>query len=327
MQQRTIGKGGPLIGAVGLGCWSFGHAYGEAKVEDCHAAMAAALELGVTHLDTANVYGAGRSEEIIGAFIKDHPNRFTIATKGGIVHGPPRHFVNSPEHLRSELEGSLRRLGVEHVALYYIHRREQARPIEDVVETLLRFKQEGKIGAIGFSEIAPSSLERAAAVHPVAAVQSEFSLWTRQVELGMVDACRRLGTTLVAFSPLARGMFGESIPQPETFGPRDFRLSTPRFNAENLPRNSAIVARFHALARRMGHEPAALAIAWLLSRGEHVVPIPGTRFASHLKQCAAGAEIRLTTSDLAEIEHVLPAGFAHGARYSDEQFMGIEQYC
>lgn len=327
MQQRRLGKDGPLVGAVGLGCWSFAGSYGAATVEECHATLAAALELGVTHLDTSNRYGDGISEEIIGAFIKHHPGRFSIATKGGIISKPVRRFDNSPEHLRAELEGSLRRLGVEHVDLYYIHRREQDRPIEEVVETLADLKREGKIGGFGFSEIAPFSLMRAAAVHPVRAVQNEYSLWTRQVELGMLQGCERLGAAFVAFSPLGRGMFAEPAPDPEGFHAGDFRRDMPRFNPPHFAKNRSAIDAFFRLAREMGHAPASLAIAWTLARADHVIAIPGTRSAAHLKQNAAGAAIRLSDTDLQAIEAVLPAGFAHGARYSERQFVGVEQYC
>lgn len=327
MQQRRLGRDGPMVGAVGLGAWSFAGSYGPATVEESHATLAAALDLGVTHIDTSNRYGDGISEEIVGAFIKDHPGRFSIATKGGIINKPVRRFDNSPDHLRAELEGSLRRLGVEHVDLYYIHRREQARPIEEVVETLVRFRQEGKIGGFGFSEIAPSSLARATAVHPVRAVQNEYSLWTRQVELGLLQASERLGTSFVAFSPLARGMFADTLPDPAKFSVGDFRVANPRFNAPHFEENRKAVGAFLQLASEMGHAPASLAIAWTLARGKHVIPIPGTRSVAHLRQNAAGAAIRLNDADLKAIEAVLPAGFAHGPRYSEQQFVGIEPYC
>ncbi|MGE0501051.1 MAG: aldo/keto reductase [Rhizobiaceae bacterium] len=327
MEQRRFGKDGPLVGAVGLGCMSFAGAYGQATVEESHATLRAALELGITHIDTSNIYGAGRSEEIVGAFIKHHPGRFTIATKGGIALGPPRHFENSADYLRKELEGSLKRLGVEHVALYYIHRRDHRVPVEEVMDTLVRFKDEGKIGGIGFSEIAPYTLEQAAAIHPVMAVQNEYSLWTRQPELGLLQACERLGAALVAFSPVARGMLTDRPPQPEAFAQTDFRRSNPRFQEPNFSRNAAAVAKFVSFARHRGYSAAALAIAWTLAKGSHVIPIPGTRSADHLRQCAKAAEIALSPSDLAEVEAVLPVGFAHGPRYSDAQYAAIEHYC
>lgn len=327
MQKRRLGVDGPLVGAIGLGCMSFGGIYGATDEAESRRTLARALDLGVDHLDTANIYGDGVSEEVVGRFIKDHPGRFTIATKAGIRTKPTRSFDNEPAYLRECLEASLRRLGVEHVDLYYIHRREQDRPIEEVVETLVRFKDEGKIGAIGFSEIAPSSLERAHAVHPVAAVQNEYSLWTRLPELGMIQACARLGTTFVAFSPLGRGMFADVLPDPATFPDGDFRRTTPRFLEPNFSRNAAAVARFGAYARDRGWSASSLALAWVLYRGESIMPIPGTRSPQHLEECAAGASIALTPADMAEIEAILPAGFAHGDRYSEAQARGPERYC
>jgi aryl-alcohol dehydrogenase-like predicted oxidoreductase len=327
MQTRKLGKDGPEIGAIALGCMSFAGFYGAATVEESHRTLARALELGVTHLDTAKIYGEGVSEEIIGSFIKTHPNRFTIATKGGIRTAPARGFDNSAEYLRECLEGSLKRLGVDHVALYYIHRRDQSIPIEDVMETLVRFKDEGKIGAIGFSEIAPYSLERACEIHPVTAVQSEYSLWTRLPELGMIAACKRHGAAFVPFSPLARGMLSDIQPNPATFGERDLRATNPRFQEPNFTRNIERINRFKAYAHDRGLTPASLALAWVLHRGDHLIPIPGTRSVQHLEDNAKAASIKLTLSEMAEIESILPAGFAHGDRYSDSQMNGVERYC
>lgn len=326
MQKRKLGRDGPFVGAIGLGCMSFGGFYGPADQAESHRTLARAWELGIDHLDTADVYGVGVSEETIGAFLRDHPHRFTIATKGGITRNPEKPADNSPDYLRRCLEASLRRLGVEHVDLYYVHRREQARPIEEVVGTLARFKEEGKIGGIGFSEIAPASLERASAVHPVAAVQSEYSLWTRLPELGLLQACERLGTALVAFSPLGRGIFTDSPPVPAELPDSDFRKNNPRFVEPNFSYNSTAAARFAAYAHDKGHTPAALALAWTLHRGPHIIPIPGTRTVGHLAEDAAAAAITLTAQELAEIEAVLPAGFAHGERYTEAQGRTPEKY-
>lgn len=316
-----------MVSAIGLGCMSFGGIYGATNEAESHKTLARALELGIDHLDVANIYGNGVSEEVIGSFLKQHRARFTIATKAGIKNGPPRSFDNSPAYLRECLEGSLQRLGVDHVGLFYIHRRDQARPIEDVVETLVRFKEEGKIGGIGFSEISPASLERACAVHPVMAVQNEYSLWTRLPDLGMIQACRRLGVAFVAFSPLGRGMFSDVPPDPKAFADSDFRKTNPRFMEPNFSYNRDAVARFADYARAKGHSPAALALAWVLSRGEHFIPIPGTRSREHLTENATAATIQLSEADLAEIETILPPGFAHGDRYSDAQAVGPERYC
>lgn len=319
-----------MVGEIGLGCWSFAGAYGPTDQASSHRTLARALELGIDFLDTANVYGNGVSEEVIGAFVKDHPGRFRIATKGGI-HRPPetgkRTFDNSQEHLRDALEASLKRLGIEHVDLYYIHRREPARPIEEVMETLVCLKEEGKIGGIGFSEISPTSLRRAHAVHPVMAVQSEYSLWTRQPELGMIQTAKTLGVAFVPFSPLGRGIFSTETPKPETFGPQDFRKNNPRFLEPNFSDNLNAIEPFKTLAGDLGATPAALAIAWVLAQGDHLIPIPGTRSADHLEELAAGASLSLDGGTLAQIDAMLPPGFAYGHRYSDAQQVGAELYC
>lgn len=327
MKKRRLGKNGPEIGAVGLGCMSFGGIYGATDMAESHRTLARGLELGVDHLDTANIYGEGVAETVIGAFVKDHPNRFTIATKAGIVNKPVRGFDNSPEHLRGSLEASLKRLGVDHVALFYVHRRDPSRPIEDVMETLVRLKDEGKIGAIGLSEISPATLERANAVHHVAAVQNEYSLWTRLPELGLVQATKRLGTALVAFSPVARGVFSTVPLDPAKFGDSDFRRANPRFTEPNFSFNSVYIGKFAQFAKARGLSPATLAIAWLLARGDHVIPIPGTRSAVHLQEDAAAADLVLTPTDMEAIEAILPVGFAHGDRYSQTQSVGPERYC
>jgi aryl-alcohol dehydrogenase-like predicted oxidoreductase len=326
MQQRKLGAGGPLVGAIALGCMSFGGAYGGTDEAESHRTLSGALELGVSHLDTANIYGAGRAEEVIGSFLKGKKGSFRIATKAGIKVGPPRGFDNDPAYLRECLEGSLRRLGLDHVDLFYIHRRDQTIPIEDVVGTLIRFKEEGKIGGIGFSEISPASLERASAVHPVMAVQNEYSLWTRLPELGLIEACARLRTAFVAFSPLGRGMFADVMPDRARFHAKDFRLNNPRFMEPSLGFNKEKVARFITYARDKGHSPSTMALAWVLARAPHIIPIPGTRSPEHLEQDAAAADMALTPKDIAEIEAILPAGFAHGARYNDQQNIGPERY-
>ncbi|MEP3435480.1 MAG: aldo/keto reductase [Hoeflea sp.] len=330
MKHRQLGKSGPSVSAIGLGCWNFAGPYGPTSEKESHETLAAAKDLGINLLDTANVYGMGVSENVIGTYLKQHPGYFKIATKAGIRRDPStgvRHFDNSPDHLRSELENSLRRLGVDHVDLFYVHRREAERPIEEVVETLQRFRQDGKIGGFGFSEISPASLRLAHAVSPVTAVQSEYSLWTRQPDLGMVQTCGDLDVAFVAFSPLGRGIFAEQAPDPSTFGDGDFRKANPRFVEPNLSRNIAAITPFKKYARDIGATPIALAIAWLLARGPHVIPIPGTRSATHLTDCANGVSLDLTSDHLAEIERILPAGFAHGARYSRDQAIGTETYC
>lgn len=330
MKQRQLRQDGRMVSEIGLGCWSFGGAYGPTTEAEAHDTLAAALDLGVDFLDTANVYGMGQSETIIGSYLKGRQDLFTIATKGGIRRDPAtgkRSFDNKPDYLRAELEASLTRLRIEHVDLYYIHRRDPEVPIEEVMQTLLTFKAEGKIGGIGFSEIAPASLRRAAAVGPVDAVQSEYSLWTRQPELGMIQACRELGVAFVPFSPVGRGMFTDRAPDPASFAKGDFRIPNPRFLEPNFGHNLAQIEGFRALARDLGASPAALAIAWCLARGPHLIPIPGTRKAAHLQDCAAGSALAMTDETMAAIERVLPIGWAHGDRYSADQKLGVEGYC
>lgn len=330
MKHRQLGSAGPRVSAIGLGCWNFAGPYGPTTEQESHETLAAARDLGVDLIDTANVYGMGVSETVIGTYLRKHPGHFRIATKAGIRRDPStgvRYFDNAPEHLRSELEASLGRLGVDHVDLFYVHRREADRPIEEVVGTLERFRQEGKIGGFGFSEIAPASLRLAHAVAPVAAVQSEYSLWTRQPDLGMVQTCRELGVAFVAFCPLGRGIFAAQAPNPAAFGKDDFRNANPRFIEPNLARNINAVEPFKNYARDLGTTPIALAIAWLLTRGQHVIPIPGTRSAGHLRECVQGIDLKLDSAQLAEIDRILPAGFAHGDRYSREQSIGVEGYC
>lgn len=330
MQKRELGKGGPKVSAIAVGCWSFAGAYGPTDTAESHATLAKALDLGIDFLDTANVYGNGVSEQAIGSFIKDHPGRFRIATKAGIKRDPEtkvRSFDNSPEHLRTMLERSLGYLGVDHVDLFYIHRREADRPIEEVMETLVRFKEEGKIGGIGFSEISPASLRRAHAVHPVMAVQNEYSLWSRMPEMGLIQACKELGVAFVPFSPLGRGVFAAQSPDPSTFSDGDFRKPGPRFQEPNYSANLKYIERFKDYAADRGESSIALALAWTLHQGNHLISIPGTRSSGHLEELAAAASIVLTADDLAEIERILPRGFAHGDRYSEAQMIGVERYC
>lgn len=329
MKQRTLGQGGPTVGAVGYGAMSFTDFYGPATDEGSKQVLDACLEMGITHIDTSNVYGMGRSETVIGEWLKARGGAcpFTIATKGGITRDPDRRFKNDAQHLTECLDASLTRLGVEAVDLYYVHRREQAFEIEDVTETLAGFVKAGKAKAIGFSEIAPSSLRRAHAVHPVAAVQSEYSLSTRSPEMGLVQTCAELGVALVAFSPVGRALLTDTPHDGASAAKLDFLKGNPRFMEPNVSANLALTEPFRALAADMGVATATLAIAWLVHQGDHVLPIPGTRNLSHLQEVAAGGALDLSADDLAAIEHILPIGWAHGDRYSARQWEGPERYC
>jgi aryl-alcohol dehydrogenase-like predicted oxidoreductase len=328
VKRIKLGTTGAEVSQISLGCMSFAGFYGPSDKDESFACLDAARHHEIDFLDTAEVYGKGLSESIIGEYQRQSGYRFQIATKGGIVIGGARGETdNSEPGLRRALEGSLERLGVDSVELYYVHRRDWSIEIEDVVETLECFRSEGLIGGIGFSEIAPSSLRRAAAVAPVAAVQNEYSLWTRYPELGLVQTCRELGTTFVPFSPLARGMLSDTQPDPGKFDSVDFRRGMPRFTEPDFSRNAEAIDGFKAFAQSRGWTTAGAAIAWLLDQGDHLIPIPGTRTAAHLAEWAGACEIEFTNADRAEISRLLPVGFAHGDRYSMAQIVGVERYC
>ena len=334
MERRRVGRGGPEVFPLGIGAMSFASVYGEVTEEQCHAILDTALETGIDHIDTANVYGMGLSEEVIGRFLRRYRGKggqpFHIATKAGIcsdANAGERWFDNSLEHMEAQLDQSLIRLGLEQVDLFYVHRRDMRFEIEEVTESLASLVRKGKIAGFGFSEIAPSSLRRAAAVHHVAAVQSEYSLQTRLPELGMVQACEQLGTLFVAFSPVGRGLLTDDPPTPDRVSRSSFFKMNPRFAGENLSRNLVASQPLRDIGRKIGQPAAAVAIAWLLSRGPAVLPIPGTRSTSHLRELLAGCELVLSDELLEEIETRLPPGWTHGARYSSAQSIGPEQYC
>jgi len=295
MEQRKLGQLGTPISAIGYGAMSLCEFYGPTDDEKSNAVLARCLDLGITHIDTSNVYGAGISEERIGAFLKQQGKQaqdtFVIATKAAITTRADgsRGFDNSREHLEGELDKSLKRLGVEQVELLYVHRRDASVPIEEVTESLAAIVKSGKARQVGYSEIAPASLSVAQEVHPIGAVQSEYSLSTRAPELGLVQKTKELDVSLVAFSPVGRSLLTDN---PE-----------------------------------MGVPAGGLAMAWLLAQGDHVIPIPGTRSVKHLDELVAGVELKLSASDLARIEEVLPVGWCHGDRYAAGQWVGPERFC
>jgi aryl-alcohol dehydrogenase-like predicted oxidoreductase len=332
MQKRILGPGGPQVSAVGVGAMSFTDFYGPTTEEASHAVLTAALDHGIDHIDTANVYGMGLSEKVIGSFLakqgKAKEGMFRIATKASIKRDAEgrRSFDNSAAHLEAELDASLKKLGVDCVDLFYVHRRDPGLPIEEVAETLAGLVKAGKTRGIGFSEIAPSSLRRAAMVHPVTAVQSEYSLSTRSPELGLVQTCEALGTSLVAFSPVGRGLLTDTPPTAESVAKSGFLKGNPRFQEPNFSVNLRITNGFRTLAAEMGTSAAALSIAWLLHVSPAVIAIPGTRSVDHLKELAAGGSLELSQADVARIEETLPVGWAHGDRYNEAQWVGPERY-
>ena len=329
MRRRVWRQG--TISAVSFGTMSFGGFYGPTTESDSLRTLAGALDIGVDFWDSANVYGDGLCEHVIGKFLaedKSRRARVTLATKFAIRRrddGGARFFDNSAAHIREALDGSRKRLGVDHIDLYYVHRVDKSIPIEDTVGELARLVKAGAIGAIGLSEVAPDTLRRAHE-HPIAAVQSEYSLWTRNPELGIIQACAEFGAILVAFSPLGRGYLSGLLQNVESFGEKDFRHPNPRFQGLSWRRNRERLGDFVALANAWGLKPATLAIAWALAKAPHVVPIPGTRVVDHLEECAAADKIDLTDAQLAEIERALPLGYAAGERYSEQQWVGIQKY-
>ena len=332
METRRLGANGPEIAAIGYGAMSFSDMYGPTNETESHAILDACRDLGVTHLDTANVYGMGKSESAIGTYLRDNPgarDEFVIATKATITRDANgnRMFDNSTEHLESELDKSLKRLGVECVDLFYAHRRDPRITPEETAANLGRLVEKGKTRAIGLSEVAPSTIRRAMQVFPIAAVQSEYSLSTRYPELGLVQTCAELGVAVVAFSPVGRSLLTDNPIPKERIPDLPFLAQNPRFVEPNLTKNLTLTEAFRALAKDMGISTAALANAWLLSRGPHVIPIPGTRSVAHLRECVSGAELNLSNDVVQKIETILPVGWAHGDRYSTAQWDGPERYC
>lgn len=329
MDQIELGAGGRLTSRFGIGAMSFAGIYGDATRDQSFAVLDACRDAGVTHIDTANVYGAGRSEEIIGAWFAANPGAredMVLATKGGITGQPDRPFNNDPGYLMAELDGSLARLGVDHVDLYYMHRYDRSQSPEELGEVLKGLIASGKTRAVGLSEVAPSTLRRVAAICPVAAVQSEYSLSTRAPELGLVQACADVGALLVAFSPVGRTFLTDRPFTLEQVDAIPFLRGNPRFIGPNYSANIKATDGFRALAADMGISAAGLAIAWTRAKAPHVLPIPGTKNTAHLAELLEGCDRVLTAEDLAAIEAVLPVGWAHGDRYNDVQWGGPERY-
>lgn len=309
---------GPLtVSAVSLGCMNLSHGYGNRPTEaDAARLLNAALDAGVTHLDTAALYGGGANETLLGTAVMHRRADFTLASKCvlGIRDGQ-RFLDGSPTAIARALDEALVRLRTDFIDLYYLHRIDRAVPVEDSVGALVRAVEAGKIGAIGLSEVSAATLRRAHAVHPVAAVQSEYSPWVRNVEVAVLDACRDLGVGLVAFSPVARGLLAGSV-QGADFPPGDLRTAMPRFTEPNLSHNLALYRRFKAVADGAGVTPAQLSLAWVLSRDDHVVPIPGTRCIDHLHENLAAATLTVPTDALAAVDAVFTPGAVAGARYA-----------
>ena len=319
MQYRTLGRNGSSVSAIGLGCYGMVGAYGPAAESDALTTLVAAVESGINLLDTSDAYGAGRSEELVGQAIKGRREKAYIATKfgnpGRDADGNPVGVCGRPDYVPMACERSLRRLGVDAIDLYLIHRIDPQVPIEETTGALARLVEQGKVRNIGICEAAPSTIRRAHAIHPLAAVQSEYSLWSRDPETGEhLATCRELGIAFMAYSPLGRGFFAGAVESPN-FTARDPRGAMPRFEADALAHNLAVLERFKAVAGDLSVTPAQLALAWLLAQGPDILPIPGTRRVQHLNENAAAADIHLTAADLARIDAAVPLDAIKGTRY------------
>lgn len=323
MQQRQLGPF--TVSAIGLGCMNFCHGYGAAVApEQAQRVMLAALDAGVTHIDTAALYGFGLSEELVGRYLMPLRHRFTLASKGGMygVPGPDgkkvRVIDGRPATLRQNCEDSLRRLGTDVIDLYYLHRWDKSVPIEESVGALGDLVQAGKIRAIGLSEVSAATLRKAHAEHPISAVQTEYSLWTRNPELAVLDACRELGAAFVAFSPLGRGFLTNVPPNPTEFDSKDIRKAMPRFIGETYAANLDLLPAFHMLADEVGCTAAQLSLAWLLHKAPHVLPIPGTTSVEHMQDDAAAADIVLSPELMQACEEIINSQTVSGNRYPDQ---------
>jgi aryl-alcohol dehydrogenase-like predicted oxidoreductase len=320
METRTLGTPGLEVSALGLGCMGMSEFYGRADEGEAIATIRRALELGVTFLDTADMYGWGANERLVGKAIEGRREDVVLATKFGNVRGPNGEYLGidgSPAYVRSACEASLERLGVETIDLYYQHRVDLQTPIEETVGAMAELVQEGKVRHVGLSEAAPETIRRAHAVHPITALQSEYSLWTRDPEAEVLPTVRELGIGLVAYSPLGRGFLSGRIRSTDDLDESDFRRRGPRFQEDNLRRNLELVADVEKVAAEQGTTPSQVALAWVLTRGEDIVPIPGTKRRSYLEENAAAAAIELSPDDVERLERAFPLGVAAGDRYPD----------
>ncbi|RDZ26503.1 aldo/keto reductase [Lysobacter silvisoli] len=321
MNTRTLGPQGPVVSALGLGCMGMSFAYGAADESESIATLQRALDRGVTFLDTADMYGPHTNEQLLGKALRGRRDQVFLATKFGIVFDPQRpelRGVNGrPEYVRASVEGSLQRLGTDHVDLYYQHRIDPAVPIEETVGAMAELVAQGKVRYLGLSEASAATLERAHAAHPITALQSEYSLWTREPEHnGTLATCARLGIGFVPYSPLGRGFLTGAITAASDLDSADFRLQTPRFQGDNLQNNLALADFVKARAADKGCTPAQLALAWVLAQGEHIVPIPGTKRRKYLDDNLGALDVVLDAQDLAALDAAFAPGAAAGDRYS-----------
>ena len=328
MQQRKLGTSGLTAGAIGLGCMGMSQSYGTFDDDESIRTIHRAIELGVTLIDTADVYGNGANERLVGNAIRDRRGRVTLATKFGLVPTAPGSLAVDvdarPERVRTCCDESLARLGVDTIDLYYLHRVDPNVPIEDTVGAMAELVRAGKVRFVGLSEAGPRNIRRAHATHPIAALQSEYSLWTREPERTVLPVCRELGIGFVPFSPLGRGFLTGAVRDAARFEHNDSRRKLPRFQPENLEQNLRLVERLEAVARAKNCSPPQLALAWVLAKGGHIVPIPGTKRRRYLEENAGAANVTLTAADVAALDEAFPIGVAAGTRYPAESMRLLE---
>jgi aryl-alcohol dehydrogenase-like predicted oxidoreductase len=328
MKRQRLGTHGAEVSALGLGCMGMSDFYGPADEARNIAVIHYALERGVDFLDTADIYGQGRNEELVGRAIRDRRARAFVATKFGNVRAPDGTFRppdGRPEYVKQACEASLQRLGIDVIDLYYQHRVDPTTPIEETVGAMAQLVHEGKVRWLGLSEAAPATIRRACAVHPIAALQTEYSLWTRDPEAELLGLCRELGITFVAYSPLGRGFLTGAIARPDDLAPGDIRRNHPRFQGENLEHNLELVRALRDIAAQRHCTTAQLALAWILGRPEGIVPIPGTRRTERLDENIAALEIALSPEERARIDRIVPPGAAAGTRYPEAAMRALNR--